>query len=194
MIWIDVAILVVVALSAIIGFFRGFLREALGLAIWALAFYVAFVFSTPGAVYLQRWIHTDSIRLAVAFAAIFLAVLIVGAVVSHLLGRLIRETGLAGTDRAVGIVFGVVRGVAVLIVLVLIAGVTPVPKQPWWHKSLFIGQLEQGALWVRAYLPPNIAKSIHYPDMPAATATEPATPSSDATSSSEKAPPATPAN
>lgn len=166
MIWIDVAIVVVVALSATIGFFRGFLREALGLAIWVLAFYLAFVLAAPASVYLQRWIDADSVRLAVAFAIVFLAVLIAGAIVNYLLGRLINQTGFAGTDRAVGIVFGVVRGVAVLIVLVLLAGVTPVPRDSWWQRSIFIGQLEAGALWVRGYLPADIANAITYPDAP----------------------------
>lgn len=166
MIWIDVAIVVVVALSAIIGFFRGFLREALGLATWVLAFYMAFVFAKPVAVYLQRWIDTDSARLAVAFAIVFLAVLIAGAIANFLLGRLINQTGFAGTDRAVGIVFGVVRGVAILILLVLLAGVTPVPRDSWWQRSIFIGQLESGALWVRSYLPSDIANAITYPDAP----------------------------
>lgn len=167
MIWIDVAIVVVVALSATIGFFRGFLREALGLATWVLAFYLAFVLASPVAVYLQRWIDADSARTAVAFALVFLIVLIAGAILNYLLGRLISQTGFAGTDRAVGIVFGVVRGVAVLIVLVLLAGVTPVPRDSWWQSSVFIGQLESGALWVRQYLPDDIANAITYPDAPA---------------------------
>ncbi|MES1954762.1 CvpA family protein [Salinisphaera hydrothermalis] len=166
MIWIDVAIVVVVALSAIIGFFRGFLREALGLATWILAFYLAFILAQPGSAYLRQWIHSDSARLAAAFAIIFLVVLVAGAIVNYLLGRLINQTGFAGTDRAVGIVFGVVRGVAVLIVLVLLAGVTPVPRDSWWQRSIFIGQLEAGALWVRSYLPPDIANAIRYPDAP----------------------------
>ena len=166
MIWIDVAIVVVVALSAIIGFFRGFLREALGLATWIVAFYLAFILAQPASVYLQRWIHADSARLAVAFAIVFLGVLVAGAILNYLLGRLISQTGLAGTDRVIGIMFGVVRGVAVLIVLVLLAGVTPVPRDSWWQRSIFIGQLEAGALWVRGYLPPDIANAIHYPDAP----------------------------
>ncbi|WP_423823944.1 CvpA family protein [Salinisphaera sp. SPP-AMP-43] len=167
MIWIDVAIVVVVALSATIGFFRGFLREALGLATWVLAFYLAFLLAAPVAAYLQRWIDVDSARTAVAFALVFLVVLIAGAILNYVLGRLISQTGFAGTDRAVGIVFGVVRGVAVLIVLVLLAGVTPVPRDSWWQNSVFIGQLESGALWVRQYLPDDVANAITYPDAPA---------------------------
>lgn len=170
MIWIDLAIVVVVALSAIIGFFRGFLRETLGLAIWILAFYLAFLLAAPASDYLQRWIDADSVRLAVAFAIIFIAVLIVGAIANYLLGRLVSQTGLAGTDRVLGIVFGVVRGVVVLIVLVLLAGVTPVPRDNWWQQSIFIAQLETGALWVRGYLPDDVANAISYPDAPSTRA------------------------
>lgn len=166
MIWIDIAIIAVIALSAVIGFFRGFLREALGLATWVVAFWLAFVLATPTAGYLESWIHVDSARLAAAFALIFIVVLILGAIFNYLLGRLISSTGFAGTDRALGIVFGVVRGVAVLILLVLLAGVTPVPRDSWWQHSIFVGQLEQGAVWVRGYLPPNIAQAITYPDTP----------------------------
>lgn len=166
MIWIDIAIIAVVGLSAVIGFFRGFLREALGLATWIVAFWLAFIMATPVADHLKPWIDVDSARLAAAFALVFIVVLICGAIFNYLLGRLISGTGFAGTDRALGIVFGVVRGVAVLILLVLLAGVTPVPRDNWWQHSVFVGQLEQGAIWVRGYLPPNIAQAISYPDVP----------------------------
>ena len=69
MIWVDLAILAVIALSAIIGFFRGFLREAIGLVTWILAFYVAFMFADTGAILLERWISVGSVRLAVALAS-----------------------------------------------------------------------------------------------------------------------------
>lgn len=170
MIWIDVAIIAVIALSAVIGFFRGFLREALGLATWIVAFWAAFMFANPMASYLKTWIDADSARLAAAFALVFILVLILGAIFNFLLGRLISGTGFAGTDRALGIVFGVVRGVGVLILLVLLAGVTPVPRDNWWQKSMFVEQLEQGAVWARGYLPPNIAQAISYPDIPDAPA------------------------
>lgn len=166
MIWIDIAIIAVVILSAVIGFFRGFLREALGLASWILAFYLAFKLATPLASHLRQWIDIHSARLAIAFAIVFLAVLIVGAIINYLLGRLVSSTGLAGTDRVLGIVFGSVRGAAVLIVLVLLAGATSLPRDAWWQHSVFIGQLESGALWVRGYLPRDIANAIRYPDAP----------------------------
>lgn len=166
MIWVDVAIIVVIALSAIVGFFRGFLREALGLATWIGAFYIAFLFSDVGAVMLRQWMSVQSERLAVAFCVIFIAVLVLGAIVNYVLGRLVSGTAFAGTDRMLGIVFGVVRGVAVLVLLVLLAGVTSIPRDHWWRQSIFIGHLEAGALWARRYLPPDLAGAITYPDAP----------------------------
>lgn len=171
MIWVDVAILAVIALSAVIGFFRGFLREAVGLATWILAFYLAFIFADAGARFLQGWISVDSARLAVAFGVVFIGVLILGAIFNYVLGRLVSQTGFAGTDRALGGVFGVLRGVAVLIVLVLLAGVTPVPRDDWWQRSIFIGHLEDGALWARDFLPPDLAGAVTYPDAPDAPST-----------------------
>ncbi|ROO27396.1 colicin V production CvpA [Salinisphaera orenii MK-B5] len=170
MIWVDVAILAVIALSAIIGFFRGFLREALGLATWILALYLAFTFAEVGARFLQNWISVDSARLAVAFGVVFVAVLVLGAIVNYIIGRLVSETGFAGTDRALGGAFGVLRGVAVLVLLVLLAGVTPVPRDAWWQRSMFIGHLEDGALWARDFLPPDLAGAVTYPDTPPADA------------------------
>jgi membrane protein required for colicin V production len=166
MIWADFVIIAVIALSALVGFFRGFLRETLGLATWIAAFYCAFTFANAGAVFLRRWVSIGSARLAIAFFIIFIIVLLIGAIFNHLLGRLINGTGFAGSDRVLGIVFGVVRGVAVLVLLVLLAGVTPVPRDSWWQRSLLIGHLEAGALWVRGYLPSDLAGAITYPDAP----------------------------
>ncbi len=166
MIWVDYAILAIIALSAVIGFFRGFLREAVGLATWVLALYVAFTMADAGAALLEAWIAAASVRLAVAFGVLFIAVLLLGAIVNHLVGRLVSQTGFAGTDRALGGAFGVLRGIAVLIILVLLAGVTPVPRDAWWQESVFIDRLQDGAVWVRDWLPDDFADAVTYPDVP----------------------------
>lgn len=162
MIWVDYAILTVVAVSAIVGFFRGFFREAVGLATWLIAFWVAFRFAVPAAEWLTAWISVRSVRLGISFGVIFIVVLIVGAVISYLMARLVDRTGFGGTDRALGGVFGVLRGVGLLVLLVLLAGLTPVPEDAWWQESLFVGHLERGALWVRDWLPADVAEEIRY--------------------------------
>lgn len=173
MIWIDYAILAAVALSAIIGLFRGFFREALGLATWVVAFWLAFRLAEFGGGLLTEWVSVRSVRLAIAFGTVFIVVLVIGAVINYLIGKLVERTGFTGTDRALGGVFGVLRGVAALVLLVLVAGLTPVPRDAWWQESLFIGHLQAGALWVRGWLPADLAASIEFPEAEASAGEPP---------------------
>lgn len=161
--WVDVAIVAVIVLSAVIGFFRGFLREVVGLATWVLAFYVAFTTCQMAAAWFEPWIGSESIRVAAAFVAIFIAVLILGAIVNYIIGKLVDKTGFAGTDRSLGGVFGILRGAAILVLLVLLAGMTPLPEDAWWQESVFIDHLEDGAITVRGWLPDRFADSIAFP-------------------------------
>ncbi|HLQ84887.1 MAG TPA: CvpA family protein [Salinisphaeraceae bacterium] len=161
--WADFAILAIVALSALIGFFRGFLREVIGLASWILAFYVAIIGYETAASWLQPWIDSDLIRMIAGFAVLFIAVLLLGAIVNYILGRLASKTGFAGTDRVLGGAFGILRGVAILVLLVLFAGMTPVPRDAWWQESVFVGNLQAGAERVRDHLPGQFSDAIVYP-------------------------------
>ncbi len=174
MIWVDYAILGIVALSAVIGLFRGFTREAIGLATWILAFLVAYKLAEPVAGLLADLISARSVRLAAAFGGVFIIVLIIGAVVNYSISKLVTQTGFAGTDRALGSIFGVLRGAGVLVVLVLLAGFTAVPKDQWWQESIFIPHLEEGAVWVRDWLPTDLAEEIEF-DRPLTPAPEPET-------------------
>lgn len=161
--WVDFAILGVIALSAVVGFFRGFLRETIGLVTWALAFYFAFTNAQAAAGWFQQWLDSSSLRMGAGFAVIFIAVLIVGAVINYLIGRLVKETGFSGTDHTLGGLFGVLRGVAILVLLVLLAGMTPLPRDGWWQQSIFMDHLQAGAVNVRSWLPERFAQAIVYP-------------------------------
>lgn len=179
MIWVDLAILGIVGLSALIGLFRGFTREAIGLVTWVLAFLIAYHLAEPVAGLLSQWISVRSVRLAAAFGGLFIVALIIGAIINYSVSKLVTKTGFAGTDRALGAVFGVLRGVAVLIILVLLAGLTAVPRDQWWQESIFIAHLQEGALMVRDWLPEGLAEEIQFNDViPPAETSEPASPSS----------------
>lgn len=162
MIWVDYAVLFVVALSALISVFRGFIREAVSLVGWVLAFWVALNFSGDVAEALEGQIAVPSVRQAVAFFALFMAILLLTALVNWAAGLLIDKTGLSGTDRMLGIIFGVARGVVIVALLVLMAGLTPLPQDPWWRESTFIPHFESLAREVRAFLPPEIAERLQY--------------------------------
>lgn len=162
MAWIDIAIVGLIVLSAVLSLFRGFVKEALALASWLVALWVAMIFYEDLAVVLEPWLDEASIRNIVAFTALFVCVLMLGALVNYLTGKLVIKTGLAGTDRLLGSLFGLVRGVVIVAILVLFAGLTPMPQDSWWQNSQLIGYFQELALWMRDYLPSDISENISY--------------------------------
>ncbi|HHO69190.1 MAG TPA: CvpA family protein [Gammaproteobacteria bacterium] len=162
MIWIDWFLLAIIAVSALLSLWRGFVREALSLAGWVVALWVAMLFFHDFGNWLADWISSPTIRNVVAFTLLFAAVVLLAGVVNYLAGQLIDKTGLTGTDRALGIVFGVARGIVIVAILVLLAGLTPLPQESWWHESLLLVQFQDMALWLRSFLPADIADNIRY--------------------------------
>ena len=123
---------------------------------------VSMAFYEDLAAILSQWISTPSAQKVTAFAVLFVCVLLLGAIVNYLAGRLVDKTGLTGTDKMLGIVFGVARGGVIVAILVLLAGLTPLPQDPWWQDSQFLGYFEEFAMWMRNYLPTDIADNITY--------------------------------
>jgi len=160
--WIDVVILALIALSAILSLFRGFVREAVALATWLVALWVAMAFYEDLATILSQWITVPSAQKITAFAILFICVLLLGAIINFLAGKLVDKTGLTGTDKLLGVAFGVARGGVIVAILVLLAGLTPLPQDPWWQESQFIGYFQELAIWLRSYLPTEIADNIRY--------------------------------
>ena len=162
MAWLDVVILGLILLSALISLVRGFVREAFSLAIWVLAFWISWSFFRDLEVPLRGWIDSPTVRLAIAFAVLMIVTLVVGGLVNYLIIQLIERTGMSGTDRLVGMVFGTARGVLLVAVLVLLAGLTPMPQEAWWHESSLVGYFEELAFWLRDLLPPEFADRFRY--------------------------------
>jgi len=161
MIWIDFVILGIIGLSAVISLMRGFVREALSLAVWVLAFWVAWTFFRKLALQLD-WFTVPSVRLGAAFLILFIAPLMLGALVNFLMGQLVDKTGLSGTDRLIGILFGAARGAILVAILVLLAGLTPFPNDPWWKESQLIGYFQELAIWLKQLLPADIGEKFKF--------------------------------
>lgn len=162
MLWVDILIISIIALSAIISLIRGFVTEAVSLATWIAAFALAWFFFRPLSVELEPWIDVPSIRLGVAYGVILLVVLVVGALINQFMKKLVDSTGLSGTDRLIGIFFGAARGAVVVAILILLAGLTPFPQDPWWAESRLIPHFQEMAVWLKGYLPDDIAANFRY--------------------------------
>lgn len=151
MIWADWAILAILLVSSLISLKRGFVKEALSMANWVLAFFIAMTFREPMAALLEAQIPTTSLREMVAFAILFASTLIVGAMVNYLIGELVRMTGLSGTDRLFGMIFGFIRGfVVVMAILLLVPPLISIDQDQWWQESLLIPYLMGFEDWSRA--------------------------------------------
>jgi len=156
----DYVVIGIVAISILVGAIRGFIKEAFSLAVWAAAFLVAFQYSGALALQLESHIELPSARTSLAFVGLFLLVLLVGGLVTFLIGKLVEKTGLSGTDRLLGGVFGSVRGLAIVLAIILVAGLTPVTQDPWWQQSRMIQSLLPLAEWTAQYLPDYIQEHL----------------------------------
>jgi|TARA_R100001132_G_C3242484_1_gene72697 membrane protein required for colicin V production len=138
--WVDWAILGILSVSAIISLIRGFVKEALSLAFWAVAFVVSMTFHSQMMQLLEGAIERVYLRELVAYISLFAGTLLVGAMTTYLLSEFVKKTGLGGTDRLLGMIFGAARGVIVVVALLVIAPklLTDIDQDAWWQESRLI--------------------------------------------------------
>ena len=151
--WLDYSILSIILLSSLISLIRGFVREALSLVTWIAAFWVAINFNDELMEYLKSAIHQPEMRMAVSFGILFVGTLITGGIINFILGSLMQKAGLSGTDRMLGILFGIGRGILFVALLLLVAGLTPLPEQPWWKQSQLVTYFTPLENWMGQFMP-----------------------------------------
>lgn len=157
---IDLALIAVILVSALIGLGRGFVREVLSLLVWIAALGLAWLYHKGIAELLTAQIVQPAVRLGVAFVAIVLLVLILGAILGSLLSLGIRKAHLGGVDGALGMVFGSARGVLLVAMAVYLASLTPMPEEGWWKDAQTIGQFQAVADWVLSLVPPQLQEQL----------------------------------
>jgi len=161
MTWFDYAVIAIVCLSVLLAAIRGVVREIAALAGWAAALILSGLFAQE----LAQWLPiavSPVLKAVIAYLVIFLGVLLVSGLAGVLLAKLFRAAGLGFTDRAVGALFGLVRGVLIVFVGVMLAGLTGLPKEPFWREAALSGPIETAVLAAKPALPKDLAQRIRY--------------------------------
>ena len=159
----DYVMLGVVFVSVVISIWRGLTREVVSLLSWLAAIWAALRYTVPFAdTVLVPAIDNPSGRYAAAFLIIFIGTVFVLELIGVLLAKLLHAAGLAFVDRLLGAVFGAARGVLLAWILVLVAGLTSLPQQPWWQESMFAAPLQTSVLAARPLLPLEVARRLRF--------------------------------
>jgi membrane protein required for colicin V production len=158
----DIALIAVVGSSTLFAFVRGVVRELIALATWVVGLVAAFGYSGTLAGWFTRLDASPATKHVLAFALILIALMIAGALVARLLSGVVKAIGLGFVDRLLGAVFGLVRGLAVVVLFALIAGVTTLPKQDWWQNAALGRPLAEAAVALKPYLPRAWAERLDF--------------------------------
>jgi len=159
----DYIILVVVMLSALLGWWRGLVYEVLSLLSWVTAYFVAKSWAAEFTSYMPAVLESDTLKSAVAFIAVFVITLIMCGIAAWALSKLIKSFGLDWrTDGILGAFFGFLRGWMLVLVIVLLASLTKLPQTPFWRDALLSKPLQNVALLARDLLPDGMAQRVSY--------------------------------
>jgi len=159
---LDIIVLAVIGISILLGVIKGLVREVLSLAAWVMAFFAANLAAPEAAQLLPQGMASEEIRLLAGFAVVFVLVLIGLSVLAVMASKLVKIAGLGMADRALGGVFGLLWGALVVTILVLLAGLTSLPRQPVWRNAILVPMLEASAGYVKTWLPAELSKRIKY--------------------------------
>ena len=158
----DYLVLFVLIASIVISTLRGLVKEMLSLLGWVAAFVVANAYGARLAVLLPDMVPGEAVRLMVAFVALFLGVRILMGLFSLAIDAMLTASGLSVADRGLGGLFGLARGIVIVLAGVMVCGMTAIPQQSFWKDALLSPLAESGARTVKPFLPAALAQHVQF--------------------------------
>lgn len=153
----DYFVILVVVVSASLGIWRGFVYEIFALGAWITGIVCAVVFGQKVATWITFNID-EWLKIIVAYALVFVAVFIAVSVAGFVFTKIVRAVGLSPVDRGLGAMFGIVRGVLIVTVIVFIASFSSMKQSDWWQQSASAKPFELMAGILRYRLPDSVTK------------------------------------
>ncbi|NLY27044.1 MAG: CvpA family protein [Alcaligenaceae bacterium] len=158
----DYLVLAVLAVSALLGFMRGLIKEVLSLVAYAVAFMAAVWWGARVSGWLEPWVENTLLRTGLAYGVVFICVLLLVGLINITLATLVERTGLTPADNGMGALFGLARGLLIILVLVSLGGYTDLPAEPWWRDAAFSPLIIQAIQQIKPALPPTIGAWLPY--------------------------------
>ena len=161
MTWLDYVVIAALIISIAWGVWRGLVHEVLSLIGWILAFVAGNVFAMPLAERFPAAMRPE-LRVVVAYVLIFIATLVVAALLAAIFTKFIKVSVLHSLNRWLGALFGLLRGLLIIVVLAMVAGLTSLPRKPDWTDSATGYSLAQTVTQLKPWLPPAFAQRLRY--------------------------------
>ncbi len=158
--YFDIAIVVVILITALIGFMRGFVWLVIFIATWVTAIFLAFKYKGAFANALPVKLSSEVAQTGLSILLIFLGILIIGAIINYLFCKAISAIGLGTFDRILGSGLGIALGALAITLLTMLLALTELPDQDLWKTSKFIPQFQEAAAWIKTLIPEDFNQYI----------------------------------
>jgi membrane protein required for colicin V production len=158
----DYVVLAILVASIVISVLRGLVKEILSLVAWLAAFVVANLYGAWMADLLPASVPGATLRLAIGFGILFIATLLLFALVNRAIAHIVTASGLKVVDRGLGGLFGFARGALIVLSLAILAGLTGLPQEPVWRDALLSPLTESAVRTIKPWLPEAVAQHVHF--------------------------------
>lgn len=162
----DVFIVCVILISMLISIRHGFVQESISLGSLLLAFIVAMTYTDRAAEQLlMPRIENEQVAHVIAGVGLFVATVLSGAAVNYIVSSFFKRGPLRSADRMLGAMFGMARGLLIIMVLIIGLAMTDTPSERWWSASQLISRIQPASAWLVQQMPPEFEDFVMFPKL-----------------------------